>query len=231
MAIGWLTPECRWRQRSHDRGISTVEEIWNMISERKKRVSHQVMKSEWAGSVEVSELYCDSLSKESVVQRDVREGVEGNVRAEVRGVRDARWNRVSPDIYPPFKGVVSQHSERWRRAKWDGVKDYSSDVRVLLGVSGGSLLPVLGHGCYPKVSMSYVLFRWWVVHISIPGFCTFHEVNNNLMTSSVLSWLPASHCRFHTHSDIPWSTFCILPFCHFKQPRFPPECHFKVWKC
>ena len=60
----------------------------------------------------MSELYCDSLSKESVVWRDVREGVEGNVGVEVRGVRDARWNRVSPDIYPPFRGVASQHSER-----------------------------------------------------------------------------------------------------------------------
>ena len=36
------------------------------------------------------ELYCDSLSKECVVQRDVREGFKGNVGAEVRGVRDAR---------------------------------------------------------------------------------------------------------------------------------------------
>ena len=45
----------------------------------------------------MSELYCDSLSKESAVQRDVREGVEGNVGAEVGGVRDVRWNRVSPD--------------------------------------------------------------------------------------------------------------------------------------
>ena len=45
----------------------------------------------------MSELYRDSLSKESVVWRDVREGVEGNVTAEVGGVRDVRWNRVSPD--------------------------------------------------------------------------------------------------------------------------------------
>ena len=29
------------------------------------------------------ELYCDRLSKESVVWRDVREGVKGDVRAEV----------------------------------------------------------------------------------------------------------------------------------------------------
>ena len=36
--------------------------------------------------MEVSELYCDSLFKESAVQRDVREGVEG----DVRGVKDAR---------------------------------------------------------------------------------------------------------------------------------------------
>ena len=36
------------------------------------------------------ELYCDRLPKESVVQRDVREGVKGNVRAEVGGVRDVR---------------------------------------------------------------------------------------------------------------------------------------------
>ena len=60
----------------------------------------------------MSELYHSSLSKESVVRRDAREGVEGDVGVEVRGVKDARWNRVSPDIYPPFKGVVSQHSKR-----------------------------------------------------------------------------------------------------------------------
>ena len=40
--------------------------------------------------MEVSKLYCDSLSKESMVWRDVREGVEGNVGVEVGGVRDAR---------------------------------------------------------------------------------------------------------------------------------------------
>ena len=38
----------------------------------------------------VLELYRDSLSKESAVRRDVREGVEGDVRADVRGVRDVR---------------------------------------------------------------------------------------------------------------------------------------------
>ena len=75
------------------------------------------------------ELYCERLSKESVVQGDVREGVKESVRAEVGGVRDAGWNRMSPDIYPPpFKGVASQHGERWRRVKWDRVKDYSSDM-------------------------------------------------------------------------------------------------------
>ena len=47
--------------------------------------------------MEASELYCDRLSKESAVWRDVREGVKGNVGAEVGGVRDARQNRVSPD--------------------------------------------------------------------------------------------------------------------------------------
>ena len=40
--------------------------------------------------MEVLELYCDSLSKESVVWRDVKEGVKGNVGGEVGGVRDAR---------------------------------------------------------------------------------------------------------------------------------------------
>ena len=59
------------------------------------------------GGAEVSELYCEGLSKESVVQGDVRKGVKGSVRAEVRGVRNARQNRVSPDIYPPFKGVAA----------------------------------------------------------------------------------------------------------------------------
>ena len=52
-------------------------------------------------------LYCDRLSKEFAVWRDVREGVKENVGAEVGGVGDVRWNRVSPDIYPPFKGVAS----------------------------------------------------------------------------------------------------------------------------
>ena len=36
------------------------------------------------------ELYHGSLFKKSVVQRDVREGVEGGVGAEVRGVKDVR---------------------------------------------------------------------------------------------------------------------------------------------
>ena len=54
---------------------------------KERGVSCQVVKPEWVGSTEVLELYCDSLSKESAVQRDVREGVEGNVRAEVGGVR------------------------------------------------------------------------------------------------------------------------------------------------
>ena len=57
-------------------------------------------------------MYCDRLSKEPAVWRDVREGVKGDVGVEVRGVRNLKWNRVSPDIYPPFKGVVSQHGER-----------------------------------------------------------------------------------------------------------------------
>ena len=47
--------------------------------------------------MEVLELYCDRLSKEPAVQRDVREGVKGDVKVEVRGVRDSKWNRVSPD--------------------------------------------------------------------------------------------------------------------------------------
>ena len=36
------------------------------------------------------ELYCGSLFKESAVWRDVREGVEGGVRAEVGRVKDVR---------------------------------------------------------------------------------------------------------------------------------------------
>ena len=70
--------------------------IWQMEG---KGVSDQVVKSEWAGSAETSELYCERLSKEFAVQRDVREGVKGSVGAEVRGVRDARQSRVSPDSY------------------------------------------------------------------------------------------------------------------------------------
>ena len=42
-------------------------------------------------------MYCEGLFKESAVQGDVREGVKGSVRAEVVGVRNAKWNGVSPD--------------------------------------------------------------------------------------------------------------------------------------
>ena len=131
-----------------------------MISERKKGVSHQVTKSEWVGSTEMLELYCDSLSKESAVWRNVREGFEGNVGAEVGGVRDARWNRVSPDIYPPLQGsgVLTWQKVKKGKMGWSQRLQFWCN-RVLLGVSGGSPLPVPGHGCYPKVPMSYVLFQ------------------------------------------------------------------------
>ena len=174
MAIGWLTPECRWRQRSHDRGISTVEEIWNMTSERKKRVSHQVMKSEWAGSVEVSELYCDSLFKESVVQRDVREGVEGNVRAEVRGVRDARWNRVSPDIYPPSREwcpntVKGEEGQNGMESKitvlmWQGAAGCLWWKFVTS--SGAWMLSQGSHELCSIPMMSCPYFHPWILHFS-----------------------------------------------------------------
>ena len=84
------------------------------------------------------------------------------------------------------------------------------------------------------LSARFQMQHWWVVCISIPRFCAFHEVNNNSTASAVLSLLLANYCQFCTHSNIPWSTFCILPFCHLKQPRFHPESHFKVqkhWKC
>ena len=45
----------------------------------------------------MSELYCDRLSKEPAVWRDLREGVKEDVRAEGGGVRDLKCNRVSPD--------------------------------------------------------------------------------------------------------------------------------------
>ena len=45
----------------------------------------------------MSELYHDRLSKKPAVQRDVRKGVKGDVGAEVGGVRNLKWNRVSPD--------------------------------------------------------------------------------------------------------------------------------------
>ena len=38
----------------------------------------------------MSESYCEGLFKESAVQGDVREGVEGSVGVEVRGVRNVR---------------------------------------------------------------------------------------------------------------------------------------------
>ena len=47
--------------------------------------------------MEASKLYYEGLFKESAVQGDVREGVKGIVRVEVRGVRNMRWNGVSPD--------------------------------------------------------------------------------------------------------------------------------------
>ena len=55
----------------------------------------------------MSELYCGRLSKESAVRRDVREGVKGNVGAEVGGVRDTRWNRVSPDTWSNHSSLLS----------------------------------------------------------------------------------------------------------------------------
>ena len=135
MGIGYLTLECCQRQQSCDRDISTEEGVWKYDKWREKGVSRQVVKSEWARSAEVLELYWDRLSKEPVVQRDVREGVRGDVGAEVGGVRDSKWNRVSPDIYHPFKGVASWHGKRCRRAKRDGVKDYSSDAMGCCWVS------------------------------------------------------------------------------------------------
>ena len=80
------------------------------------------------------------------------------------------------------------------------------------------------------ISVLCHIVHWWVVHISVPGFCDFDKGNNNLTTSAVLSQLPASYHWFCTHSNIPLSTFHILPFCHLKWPRFHPEHHFKVWK-
>ena len=40
------------------------------------------------------------LSKGSAMWRDVGKSVEGSIRAEIGGVENVRWNRVSPDIYP-----------------------------------------------------------------------------------------------------------------------------------
>ena len=75
-----------------------------MKGKRSKSPSGEVRVSRECGGVRVA---CDSLSKEFAVQRDVREGVKGNVRAEARGVRDARWNRVSPDGLFSDKPIVS----------------------------------------------------------------------------------------------------------------------------
>ena len=73
------------------------KEYKNMTDGKKgsKLQSHEVGVSR--GGAEVSELYCEGLSKEFAVWGDAREGVKGSVRAEVGGVRDARQNRVSPD--------------------------------------------------------------------------------------------------------------------------------------
>ena len=138
------------QQRCIYRGRSI--KIWQMEG---KGVSHQVVKSEWAESAEALELYCERLSKESAGQGDVREGVKESVGAEVKGVRDVRWNRVSPDIYPPLR---EWHPDMAKgKMGWSQRLQFQHD-RVLLGVSGGSPSPVPGHGCYPKVPMSYIPF-------------------------------------------------------------------------
>ena len=64
--------------------------------------------------MEVSELYYEGLFKESVVQGDVREGVKGIVRAEVRGVRNVRWNGVSPDRNDLTYYSVQRTEVQWR---------------------------------------------------------------------------------------------------------------------
>ena len=49
-----------------------------------------------------------NISKESAVWGDVREGVKGSVRAEVRGARNATQNRVSPDNFCSSESIVSE---------------------------------------------------------------------------------------------------------------------------
>ena len=50
--------------------------------------------------------------------------------------------------------------------------------------------------------MVIVVIVVMVVPISIPGFCIFFEVNNNLMTSKALSRLPENYYQFCIYSDI-----------------------------
>ena len=73
------------------------KEYENMTNGKKgsKLQSHEVRVSR--GGAEMLESYCEGLSKESAVRGDVRKSVKGSVRAEVRGVRNVRQSRVSPD--------------------------------------------------------------------------------------------------------------------------------------
>ena len=55
-------------------------------------------------------------------------------------------------------GIPTWQKVKKGKMEWSQRLQFWCD-RMVLGVSGGSLLPVPGHRCYPKVPMSYVLFQ------------------------------------------------------------------------
>ena len=71
------------------------------------------------------------------VWRDVRSrngGWSGSGDVIV-GLRDGNriW-RVSPDIYPPFKGVTTQHYLLWNRAESHVIEIHEADLSGCSGV-------------------------------------------------------------------------------------------------
>ena len=65
------------------------------------------MKSDLVEGMQRYQSYvAEKLMRESAVQRDIGKSVERDIEAEVGGVESVRQDRVSPDIYPLFKGVM-----------------------------------------------------------------------------------------------------------------------------
>jgi hypothetical protein len=80
---------------------------------------------------------------------------ESLVRWDIKKSGDRRWSWVSPDIYPPFKGVTSWHYKRWS-SKWDEVENCCSNV-----MSGSVMSPMEVY--YEFRSMDIVPWFPWVV--------------------------------------------------------------------